>query len=231
MAKERNLGLIGQKLGMTQLFNAEGKRLGVTVLELGPCVVVAKKVVDTDGYTALQLGFQDKKEKHTTKPELGHVKKANTAPKRVLREFRVSAETAAKYEVGATVSAADLFKEGDVVDCHAKTKGRGYQGVVRRWGFKGSPATHGHHEFFRHGGSIGNREFPGRVFKNRKMAGQYGNENMTAQNVKVAKVVAEKNLVLILGAIPGGPSNVVTLVHAVKTKKAAGPAAAVKAKK
>lgn len=221
MAKERPLGLVGKKLGMTQIFDAEGKRIGVTVIELGPNVVIAKKTAETDGYVALQLGFGEKKEKHVTKAVLGHVKKANTTPKRVLREFRVTAETAAKYEVGQSVSAADLFTEGVVVDVASKTKGRGYQGVVRRWGFGGSPATHGHHEFYRHGGSIGNREFPGRVFKNRKMAGQYGNDAMTVQNIKVAKVIAEKNLVLLHGAIPGGDESIVTVRAAVKVKKKA----------
>jgi large subunit ribosomal protein L3 len=216
MAKERPLGLVGQKLGMTQIFDAEGKRIGVTVVELGPCVVLAKKEQQKDGYTALQLGFGDKKEKHATRAAVGHAKKANTAPKRVIREYRVNAETAAKYEVGQTVTAADLFKDGDFVDITAKTKGRGYQGVVRRWGFAGFRATHGTHEFFRHGGSIGNREFPGRVFKNRKMAGQYGNELMTTQNVRVAQVVGDKNLVLVHGAVPGGEMSIVSLRPAVK---------------
>jgi large subunit ribosomal protein L3 len=217
MAKERKLGLLGKKLGMTQIFDAgEGKRYGVTVVELGPCVVLAKKDAQKDGYSALQLAFGDVKEKHATKAAIGHAKKGNTGPKRWVREFRVSAEIAGKYEVGNTVSAADLFKEGEFVDITAKTKGRGYQGVVRRWGMHGFPATHGTHEFFRHGGSIGNREFPGRVFKNRKMAGQYGNEKMTVQNVKIIRVVADKNLVLVHGAVPGGTEQLVVLRPAVK---------------
>ena len=164
MAKERPLGLMGTKLGMTQVFGADGKRIGVTVIELGPNVVTQKKDQSNDGYSALQLGFHDKKEKHATKAALGHAKKANTAAKRYLREFRVTAEEAGKYELGAQIT-CDLFKDGDVVDVSAKTKGRGYQGVIRRWGFHGKQASHGNHEFFRHGGSIGNREFPGRVFK------------------------------------------------------------------
>jgi len=221
MSKERPLGLVGKKLGMTQVFDGEGKRIGVTVLELGPCVVVAKKDVQKDGYTALQLGFGDKKDKHTTKAVLGHVKKANTPAKRLLREFRVSAEVAAKYEVGAVINASDVFEEGAFVDITSKTKGRGYTGVVRRWGFSGSPATHGHHEFYRHGGSIGNREFPGRVFKNRKMAGQYGMEQITVQNVRVAKIIADKNLVLVHGAVAGGEETFVALLPAVKKQKQA----------
>ncbi len=216
MAKERALGLVGQKLGMTQFFDAEGKRIGVTVLELGPCVVLAKRDMQKEGYSALQLGFGDRKEKHASRAAVGHAKKANTPAKRIVREFRVSAEVAGKYEVGQALTAADLFKEGDLVDIRAKTKGRGYQGVVRRWGFHGFPATHGTHEFYRHGGSIGNREFPGRVFKNRKMAGQYGNEAMTVQNVRIAKIVADKHLVLVHGAVPGGEMSVVAIRPAVK---------------
>jgi large subunit ribosomal protein L3 len=224
MATDRQLGLLGKKLGMTQIFNAEGKRIGVTVVELGPCVVMAKKTLEKDGYVSLQLGFADKNEKHSTKPQLGSAKKANTSVKRLLREFRVSAEVAGKYEVGQTVKADELFTEGVLVDITSKTKGRGYTGVMKRWNFHGKPATHGTHEFFRHGGSIGNREFPGRVFKNRKMAGQYGNERVTIQNVKVAKVVAEQNLLLVHGAVPGGEETFVTVRPAVKTKKSAGPA-------
>lgn len=215
MAKERPLGLMGTKLGMTQVFGADGKRIGVTVIELGPNVVTQKKDAGNDGYSALQLGFHDKKEKHSTKAALGHAKKANTAAKRFLREFRVTAEEAGKYELGAQVT-CDLFKDGDVVDVSAKTKGRGYQGVIRRWGFHGKQASHGVHEFFRHGGSIGNREFPGRVFKNRKMAGQYGNERITLQNLKVVQVIKDKNLVLIHGAVPGGQGTMVTVRAAVK---------------
>ena len=220
MATNRPLGLMGTKLGMTQVFDADGKRVGVTVLELGPNIVTQKKDHSNDGYSALQLGFIDKKEKHSTKAAIGHAKKANTAAKRYLREFRVTAEEAGKYELGASVTADAIFKSGDVVDVIAKTKGRGYQGVVRRWGFKGKQASHGNHEFFRHGGSIGNREFPGRVFKNRKMAGQYGNERITVQNIKVVQVIADKNLVLVHGAVPGGQGTLVTLRAAVKFHQA-----------
>lgn len=219
MATDRKLGLIGKKLGMTQIFDGEGKRIGVTVVELGPNVVVAKKTKEKDGYVALQLGFADKKEKHASKPSSGHAKKANTAVKRVLRELRVTEEVAGKYEVGATIKAEDVLKEGELVDVSSKTKGRGYTGVMKRWNFRGKPASHGTHEFFRHGGSIGNREFPGRVFKNRKMAGQYGNENVTIQNLKVAKIVADKNLVLIHGALAGGEETFVLVRPSVKVKK------------
>lgn len=217
--KERALGLIGRKVGMTQVFDAEGKRLGVTALLMGPCTIIQKKTQDVDGYTALQLGFEDKKEKKTSKPEAGHFKKANTAPKRFVREFRVNAELAGKYEVGQTVSAADLFKAGDMVDIVSTNKGRGTQGVMRRWNFKGFRATHGTHEFFRHGGSIGNREFPGRVFKNRKMAGVWGNERTTIHNLKIVDVLADKNVVLLHGSVPGMAENMVTLHPAVKVKK------------
>lgn len=221
--KTRKLGMLGTKLGMTQIFDAQGKRVGVTVVELGPCTVMAKKDPDKDGYTALQLGFGDLDEKHSNKAERGHGKKAGKV-KRQLSEFRVSAEVAGQYEVGAELTVDALFKTGDVIDVTAKTKGRGYQGVVRRWGFKGSPASHGHHEFYRHGGSIGNREFPGRVFKNRKMAGQLGNERVTVQNMKVAGVEKDKNLLLVNGAVPGGPGVLVTVRPAVKAQRAGAQA-------
>jgi large subunit ribosomal protein L3 len=219
MATDRKLGLIGKKLGMTQIFDGEGKRIGVTVVELGPCIVLAKKTKERDGYVSLQLGFGDKKEKHTTKASLGHAKKANSAPKALIRELRVSADVAAKYEVGATIKIDEVLKEGELVDVSSKTKGRGFTGVMKRWNFHGKNASHGTHEFFRHGGSIGNREFPGRVFKNRKMSGQYGNENTTVQNMLVAKIVPEQNLALIHGAVPGGEETWVTVRPAVKTKK------------
>jgi large subunit ribosomal protein L3 len=223
MATDRKLGLLGKKLGMTQIFDGEGKRIGVTVVELGPCVVMAKKTMEKDRYVSLQLGFADKNEKHSTKPQQGTAKKANTAVKRLLREFRVSAEVAGKYEVGQTIKAEELFADGQLVDITSKTKGRGYTGVMKRWNFHGKNASHGTHEFFRHGGSIGNREFPGRVFKNRKMAGQYGNERVTIQNLQVAKVVADQNLLLVHGAVPGGEETFVTVRPAVKTKKSHQP--------
>ncbi len=215
MAKERALGMIGKKLGMTQTFDGNGHRHGVTAVELGPNVVMQKKDKANDGYSALQLGYHDIKDKHATKAQIGHAKKADGKVKRYTREFRVSEETAGKYELGATVS-CDLFKEGEFVDVTSETKGRGYQGVFKRWGMHGKQASHGTHEFFRHGGSIGNREFPGRVFKNRKMAGQYGNETVTIQNVKVVKVLADKNIILVHGAVPGGGETYVTIRPAIK---------------
>ena len=217
---------------MTSIFEANGKQTACTIIEAAPNTVTQIKTQETDGYTAVQLGFGDKKEKHTTKPVMGQMKKASSGPKRLIREFRVSTEVAGKYEVGAVLAAADIFTEGQLVDITSKTKGKGYAGVIRRWGFHGMPATHGHHEFYRHGGSIGNREFPGRVFKNRKMAGQLGNEQITVQNVRVAKVIADKNLVLVHGAVAGGPDSFIALYPAVKKKKAPGIAAApTKAKK
>jgi len=216
MANERDLGLLGKKLGMTQIYDPDGRRYGVTVVQVGPCIVLSKKDQAKDGYSALQLGFQDIKDKHATKSEQGHAKKANTPSKRWIREFRVSAEVAGKYEVGATISAADVLTEGSFLDISAKSKGKGYQGVMKRHHFKGFRATHGSHEFFRHGGSIGNREFPGRVFKNRKMAGQMGNKFVTQQNVKIVRVMGDKNLVLVHGAVPGGTEQLVVLRTAIK---------------
>lgn len=217
--KERKLGLLGRKVGMTQVFAADGRRLGVTAVLLGPCVVVQKKTKEVDGYFALQLGFEEQTEKSTLKPEAGHFKKAGVTPKRFLREFRVNAELAGKYEVGATITVGDLFKAGDMIDLTSDNKGRGYQGVMRRWNMKGFRATHGTHEFFRHGGSIGNREFPGRVFKNRKMSGQWGNERTNIQNIKVVDVLADKNIILLHGSVPGMPENFVTINPAIKIKK------------
>lgn len=217
MSKVRQkIGLLGRKMGMTQVFTAQGDRLGVTVIELGPCKVIDIKHQERDGYWSVQLGYQEKKEKNASRAEAGHAKKAGNGIARFLREFRVTEEVAKQYQVGQVIDLKDIFNEGDFIDVSAKTKGRGFQGVIKRWGFHGFPASHGTHEFFRHGGSIGNREFPGRVFKNRKMAGQYGNELVTIQNVKIVKIVPEKNFILIHGAVPGAPEAMLTVRHAVK---------------
>jgi large subunit ribosomal protein L3 len=195
------IGLIGKKIGMSQVFAPDGTLIPVTVIETGPCTVVQKKTVQRDGYTALQLGFGTKKPQRVTKPLLGHCRAAGAGPFAILREFRV--EDVGAYNVGDTLTVDKVFRAGELVDVIGRTKGRGYAGVVKRHGMSGFPATHGTHEYFRHGGSIGNRSFPGRVLKGKRMAGQYGNERRTALHLRVVAVHPEMNLLLVRGAVPG----------------------------
>ena len=209
------LGLIGKKLGMTQVFAKGGELVPVTVILAGPCTVMQKRTREMDGYSAVQLGFGETKAQRLSKAEREHRKKASKMPS-VLREFRDGAD----LEVGAEVKVVDLFKEGDLVDVTGVSKGRGYQGVIKRHGFSGFPATHGTHEYFRHGGSIGNRTHPGRVFKNKRMAGQMGNVRVTAQNLAVVAVRAEDNLLLVRGAVPGGKNGLLFIRPAVKAEGA-----------
>ena len=212
-------GIFGKKLGCTQLFTDDGTVQRVTVIEAGPVVVVAKRSVEKDGYTALVLGFQEKNEKHTTKPVAGYYKKANATPKRLLKELRCEPDFAAKFEPGQTMKLDEIFQPGQKVDAKGTTRGRGFTGVVRRWSFAGGVQTHGTHEYRRHGGSIGTNMTPGRTLPNLKMAGQYGNETVSMLNLKVARVDAEKNLLLIEGGIPGAKNSIVLVRHAVKAKK------------
>ena len=192
-------GLIGKKIGMTSVFSADGKNIPCTVIEVGPCVVTQVKTVETDGYEALQLGFQEKKEKHTTKPEMGHFKKAGVAPQRHLAEFKGFEG----YALGDTIT-VDLFTESDFVDVIGTSKGKGYQGVVKRHGFGGvGQTTHGQHNRLRAPGSIGACSYPAIVFKGMRMAGQMGNERVTVQNLQVIKVIPEHNILMIKGSIPG----------------------------
>jgi|SRR2546425_8739541 len=210
-------GLIGKKIGMTQLFAADGSLIPVTVIETGPCVVVQKKETARDGYNGLQLGFKAKKSQRVNKPEQGHLKKVGKGAFQVLREFR--SQDVSQYEVGQEIKLSDLFKTGDRVDVSGTSKGRGFAGVIKRWGFGGFPASHGTHEYFRHGGSIGNRSFPGRVFKGKRMAGHWGNERVSVQNLEVIDVRAEGNLLLVRGAVPGSRGGVLFIQRAVKGSK------------
>jgi len=207
-------GLIGKKIGMTQFFRPDGNVVPVTVIETGPCVVVQKKETVKDGYTALQVGFGTKKSQRTNKPEQGHLARAGKGAFQVLREFRL--DDVSQYEVGQEIKVGDLFKAGDRIDVSGLSKGRGFAGVIKRWGFGGFPGSHGTHEYFRHGGSIGNRSFPGRVRKGKKMAGQWGNENISVQNLEVVAIRAEENLLLVRGAVPGAKRAVVVVRRAVK---------------
>lgn len=211
------VGLIGKKRGMTQLFNEKGELIPVTVIETGPCTVVQMKTPATDGYAALQLGFGEQKPQRVSKAYREHCLKAQHGVFRVLREFRASGDTA--YTVGQQVRLEDVFKVGDLIDVSGTTKGRGFTGVIKRHGFAGFPGSHGTHEYFRHGGSIGNRSYPGRVFKGRRMAGQYGNTRVTIQNLEVVAIRPDDNVLMVRGAIPGATGGLVTVAPAVKGGK------------
>ena len=193
---------------MTSVFSADGKNVPCTVIEVGPCVVTQIKTVEVDGYEAVQVGFEDKKEKHTNKPEMGHFKKAGVTPKRHLVEFK-GFET--EYKLGDVIS-IDLFAEDDFVDVVGTSKGKGYQGVVKRHGFGGvGQTTHGQHNRLRAPGSIGACSYPARVFKGTRMAGQTGNERVTVQNLQVLKVIPEHNLLMIKGSVPGCKGSIVII--------------------
>ena len=206
-------GIIGKKLGMTQIFTETGAVVPVTVIEAGPCVVAQKKTTENDGYDAVQLGFEDASPKSVNKPEKGHSEKAGVPAKRHLKEFRF--EDAAKYNVGDVI-AADTFAQGDKVDVTGITKGHGYTGAVKRWGNHILRMTHGTGPIHRQVGSMGANSTPSRVFKNKKMAGQYGNEKLTVLNLEVVKVDTEKNLIAVKGAVPGARGGIVVLRDSVK---------------
>lgn len=205
-------GILGKKLGMTQVFDTEGKMIPVTVIEAGPCTVIQKKTVQSDGYDAVQIGFGPKKAQRVGKPLMGHFRKAGKGAFRLLQEIRLT--DGEGVDVGAEIK-VDIFKEGDYVDVSGQTKGRGFTGVMKRWNFKGGRATHGS-MFHRAPGSIGASAYPSRVIKNMKMAGHYGNERVTVLNLKVIGVQPDKNLLLVRGAIPGAKNGLVFVRHAVK---------------
>lgn len=207
-------GLIGKKVGMMPFYNADGNVIPVTVIETGPCVVVQKKENAKDGYSALQIGFGSKKSQRVNKPERGHMAKAGKGAFEVLKEFR--ADDVSQYQVGQEIKVGDLFKAGDLIDVAGISKGHGFTGVIKRWSFSGFPGSHGTHEYFRHGGSIGNRSFPGRVRKGKKMAGHWGNERISTQNLEIVAVRPEENLLLVKGAVPGAKRGVVIVRRAVK---------------
>ena len=205
-------GIIGKKIGMTQIFDEVGNVIPVTIIEAGPCVVAQKKTAETDGYDAVQLGFMDAKEKHTNKPTQGHFAKAGVSAKKHLKEFRL--DDCSAINVGDVIT-ADTFAAGDKVDVTGITKGRGYTGVIKRWNHHMLRATHGTGPIHRQPGSMGVID-PARIFKNKKMAGQYGNEQVTVQNLKIVKIDAEKNLIAIKGAIPGAKDGIVFIRDSVK---------------
>ncbi len=205
-------GLLGKKLGMTRIFQEGGGMITVTVLEAGPCPVVQRKTADRDGYEAVQLGYGEKPGRLANKPESGHFAKANVSPRRILREFPV--ESAEELKQGDEIK-ADLFAPGDRVDVTGLSKGRGFAGVIKRWGFGGAPETHGsnHH---REPGSIGQAADPSKVFKNKKLPGRMGNRRVTVQNLEVVQVDPEKNVLIVRGAVPGANGGIVEVRKTVK---------------
>ncbi len=206
-------GIIGRKIGMTQIFDANGKVVPVTVIEAGPCPVVQKKTVEVDGYAAVQLGFAVQKQQRVTKPLKGHFAKADVAPQKVLKEFRF-ADTSA-YEVGSVVK-AETFAAGDKVDVIGTSKGKGTAGAIKRWNFSRLKETHGTGPVARHAGSLGACSDPSRVYKGKKLAGHLGAERVTIQNLDIVKVDAENNLIAIKGAVPGPKGGYVVIADAKK---------------
>ena len=204
--------IVGKKLGMTQLFDANGNVVPVTVIEAGPCVIAQKKTVENDGYEAIQVGFGDLKASKVNSPMKGHFAKGDVAPKKVLREFRLEDISAAN--VGDIIK-ADIFAEGEAVDVRGTSKGKGYAGVIKRWNFARLKETHGTGPVHRHGGSLGSID-PARIFRGKKMAGHLGNERVTVQNLSVVKVDAEKNIIAVKGAVPGPKGGIVVLFDSVK---------------
>jgi len=211
------MGLLGRKIGMTQVFHEDGTALGVTAVTVGPCVVVGKRTPDKHGYAAVQIGFEETPVRLVNRPDAGYIKKAGLEKTpRVLREVRLNPKDLDSYEVGKVLRANDVFKEGDVIDVVGTTKGKGYQGVMKKHRMAGDSMTHGTHEFFRHGGSIGCRLTPGRVHKGKRMSGRMGGVKSTASDLVVVKVLDDKDVVLIKGAIPGGPNGLVLVKGSVK---------------
>ena len=201
-------GLIGKKIGMTSVFSADGKNVPCTVIEAGPCVVTQVKTMGVDGYEALQLGFQEKKDKHTTQPMAGHFRKAGVKPQRYLAEFKSFEQ---QHQAGDTLT-VELFAEGDFVDVAGKSKGKGFQGVVKRHGFAGvGQRTHGQDDRLRAPGSIGACSYPAKVFKGMRMAGQMGNKRCTVQNLQVIKVLPENNVLVLKGSVPGSKGSIVLI--------------------
>ncbi len=213
--------LLGKKIGMTQIFADDGTVVPVTVVQAGPCVVLEKKSQQgKDGYSAVKLGFQKAKEKHLNRPQLGFFKNVEQDPVRHIREIRVPEKQLDEYEVGANLDAT-VFEEGDVVNVTAKSKGRGFAGVMKRWNFAGFRMTHGVHESYRGPGSVGCSTWPGKIWKGKKMPGQYGNKPATVENLTVVKILADENLLMVKGAIPGHRNSLVVVKSAPKKWKRA----------
>jgi large subunit ribosomal protein L3 len=212
-------GVVGRKIGMTQVFEEDGTVVPCTVVQASP-VVVGKRTKEKDGYDTLMLGIEPAKEKHTAKAQLGFFKKASVDPLRIVREFRCDADYAAKFEIGHKLTLDEVFQAGQFVDVQALSRGRGFTGVMVRYNFKGAVRSHGAHEYKRHGGSIGTNMTPGRVLPGRKMPGQHGNKTCSVLSQRVIKILAEDNLILIRGGIPGSRNGLVVVRGA--TRRAGG---------
>ncbi len=210
-------GLIGKKIGMTEVFEEDGRVVPVTAIKAGPCFVVQKKTKDVDGYSALQLGFEDIKPQRVKKPLMGHFRKAGSPPLRALNEFRVVEDDLGSYKAGDVIT-SEIFKEGDLVDVTGTSKGRGFAGVMKRHGFSGGPDAHGSMTH-RKPGSVGSHSFPAKVWKGQRMAGHYGAERVTAQGLKIIRVDTEKNLILVKGSVPGPSGSLVVIKHTRKGRK------------
>jgi large subunit ribosomal protein L3 len=210
-------GILGKKVGMTQIFDERGEVIPVTVIEAGPCFVAQVKTVERDGYTAVQLGFEELKPKRLTKPQLKHLQKSNLPALRHLREIRMESDDATGFEEGQRVT-VDIFEAGEYVDVTGSSKGKGFAGVVKRHGFRGGPKTHGQSDRHRAPGSIGACTTPGRVFKGKRMPGRMGNERVTVQGLQVVLVDAERNLLLVRGAVPGAKNGLLLIRQARKTR-------------
>lgn len=209
-------GILGKKLGMTQIFSEDGEIIPVTVIKAGPCRVVQKKTGQRDGYNALQLGFEEKKEQRVNKPLMGHFKRHNSPPFYFLREFKV--DNVEDYQPGQEITVTDIFKVGDIVDISGVTKGRGFAGVMKRWNFRGGPGSHGS-MFNRAPGSIGASAYPSRVFKGTKLPGRYGAERVTVQNLKIVSIEQEEAIIMVKGAVPGPRNGVLEIRRARKSSK------------
>ena len=210
-------GILGKKVGMTQIFDERGEVVPVTVIEAGPCFVAQIKTVERDGYSAVQMGFEETKPKHLTRPQLQHLRKSDLPPVRYLREFRLGTDDA-EYQEGQKVT-ADIFEAGEWVDVTGTSKGRGFAGVVKRYGFRGGPKTHGQSDRHRAPGSIGACTTPGRVFKGKRMPGRMGGDRVTVQGLKVEMVDPERNLLVVRGAVPGAKNGLLIIRQARKTRQ------------
>jgi large subunit ribosomal protein L3 len=208
------IGLLGKKIGMTQVFADDGEAVPVTVIQTGPCIVIGTRTPDRDGYSALVLGFDEKPVRLASKPELGAIKDTGAKPQRFIRELRLPAEEVAKYKVGQVLGPKDVFADNTPIDVEGTSKGKGYQGVIKRHHMSGMTRAHGTHEYFRHGGSIGCRLTPQRVHKGKRMAGQMGNEKKSVQNLQLLRIMPEDNVILVRGAVPGSANDYVVVTNA-----------------
>jgi large subunit ribosomal protein L3 len=209
-----HIGLVGRKLGMTQVFAPDGERVPVTVIQTGPCTVVGKRTPDRDGYSALQIGFEERPPRLVNRPANGFFKKAGVKPQGLVREVRLPSAEVDKFEVGQALKPSDVFAQGIAVDVIGTSKGKGYQGVLKRHHMSGTKNSHGVHEFFRHGGSIGCRLTPGRVHKGKRMGGQMGNERVTVQNLQLFQIIDDDFCILVRGAVPGANGGLVEVKKA-----------------